>query len=53
MNVRDLKVNVSWHIIADIDGYMVVAFCVDGNTVSIVSGRSDELYEKIQESFNS
>lgn len=30
MSVRDLKVNVSWHIIADIDDCMVVAFCVNG-----------------------
>jgi hypothetical protein len=46
--MRDLKVNVSWHVIAEIDGCMVVAFCVDGKMVSIVSGKSDELYEKLQ-----
>jgi|GEM_PF-1071616 len=46
--MRDLKVNVSWRIIADIDNCMVVAFCVDGKMVSIVSGKSDELYEKLQ-----
>ena len=48
MSIRDLKVNVSYHIITDIDGCMVVAFCVDGKIAFIVSGRSDELYEKIR-----
>ena len=52
MNVRDLKVNVSWHIIADIDDCMVVAFCINGKIAFIVSGRSDELYEKLQEVFS-
>jgi hypothetical protein len=48
MNIRDLKVNVSWHIIADTGDCMVVAFCVDGKIASIVSGRSDELYKKLR-----
>lgn len=53
MSVRDLKVNVSWHIIADIDDCMVVAFCMDGKIAFIVSGRPDELYKKLQEAFSS
>lgn len=48
MNLHDLKVNVSWHIVADIDDCMVVAFCLDGKIVSIVSGRSEELYKKLR-----
>jgi hypothetical protein len=53
MSMRDFKVNVSWHIIADIDDCMVVAFCVNGKIAFIVSGRPDELYEKIRKVFNS
>jgi hypothetical protein len=52
MSVCDLKVNVSWHIIADIDDCMAVAFCVDGKIAFILSGRLDELYEKLQEVFS-
>lgn len=51
MSIRDLKVNVSWHIITDTGDCMVVAFCVDGKMVSIVSGKSDEMYEKLQKVF--
>ncbi len=49
--MRDLKVNVSWHTIAEIDGCMVVGFCVDGRLVSIVSGEPNELYEKLKHFF--
>jgi hypothetical protein len=52
MSVRDLKVNVSWHIIADIDDCMVVAFCVNGGIAFIVSGQSDEMYRKLREIFS-
>lgn len=49
--MRDLKVNVSWHIIADIDNCMVVGFCVDGKLAFIVSGEPNELYEKLKHFF--
>lgn len=45
--MRNLKVNVSWHVIAEIGDCMVVGFCVDGRLAAIVSGKSDELYEKL------
>lgn len=32
-------------MMSDIDDCMVVAFCVNGKIVFIVSGRSDELYD--------
>jgi hypothetical protein len=51
MNIIDLTVNISYRIIADIDNCMVAAYYVNGNMVSIVSGQSDEIYEKIREVF--
>jgi hypothetical protein len=51
MSVRDLKVYVSCHIIANIDDCLVIALCVDGEIACIVSGKLDELYEKLQQVF--
>ncbi|KIQ93871.1 hypothetical protein LH47_02021 [Anoxybacillus thermarum] len=49
--MRNLKVNVSWHVIAETDGCMVVGFCVDGRLAAIVSGESNDLYEKMKNFF--
>lgn len=49
--MRDLEVNVSWHVIAETDGCMVVGFCVDGRLVTIVSGQSNDLHEKLKSFF--
>lgn len=47
----NLYVNMGYHILSDIDNRMTVAFSMDGKIYSIVAGKSDEIYEKIQKVF--